>query len=79
MARKNENYNNIENEKTTNDRNEHIDDYSQDWYNDDLVTILGDLHSLIKEMCENEVVHVLDKPKPHNISDFISLVKSYVY
>ena len=79
MARKNENYNNIENEKTTNDRNEHIDDYSQDWYNDYLDTILGDLHSLIKEMCENEVVHVLDKPKPHNISDFISLVKSYVY
>ncbi len=79
MARKNENYNNIENEKTTNDRNEHIDDYSQDWYNDYLDTILGDLHSLIKEMCENEVVHILDKPKPHNISDFRSLVKCYVY
>lgn len=77
MSNKNTKHDDLENNETNNDCDENTKD--QDWYDDYLDTILIDLYSLIKEMCENEVVHVLDKPKPHNISDFISLVKSYVY
>ena len=78
MSSKNTKHDDLENNETNNDCDENTKDHDQDWYDSYLDTKLVDLYSLIKEMCENEAVFILDKPKPHNIGDFINLVKKYI-
>jgi len=77
MSSKNTKHDDFENNETNNDCDENTKDH-EEWYDGYLDTKLVDLYSLIKEMCENEAVYILDKPKPHNIGDFINLVKKYI-
>ena len=42
-------------------------------------SFLIDLYSTIKSKCEYDFLYILDKPKQFHISNFIELMKKYIY
>jgi len=68
-------YNDNENE---NEKNYHPEEDNLDNGENSLIEAeIGELYSIIKKKCDEDVMYILDKPKSFNIYDFIELIKKY--